>query len=500
MGAFVSFAFTTFFWSLFNFFIYHSENPLFDVLSYATGPIIITSLLIWVYTFSLKERERLPFATQFIIYFLGLTFSGLALFTDFIIFDIEKSLGSGFIEKAGVLFPAYVSYIFLGYVVVLWKLTRLYKDVETERKPQVRTILTGFSIYGALSVLFSLILPLVGYDALIDFDVPSSMIFVAFTSYAIINYRLMDIKLISVELFSILLVIVTFINFIISPTLVLKVYGLFIFIIVMTLSIFMVRSVVVEVKRKEELQDMSDRLARANEELRKLDNAKSEFISIASHQLRTPLTAIKGFLSLIMEGSYGKVSPEIQDVLNKVYASNDRIVQLVENLLNISRIESGRIQYQFEKSSIEDILKDLSDMFFVMAKNKNLTLTFTIPKKKFPLLYMDAGKIREVISNLIDNAFKYTEKGGVNVALEQRGAVARITVSDTGMGIEAATIPHLFSKFIRGSKEASRVNVAGTGLGLYVGRSFIEAHHGKIWIESEGAGKGSRFIVELPIV
>jgi hypothetical protein len=175
----------------------------------------------------------------------------------------------------------------------------------------------------------------------------------------------------------------------------------------------LIRSVKKEIERRDQLQEMSDRLARANDELRKLDNAKSEFISIASHQLRTPLTAIKGFISLILEGSYGKISPEIQDILNKVYASNDRIVQLVENLLNISRIESGRIQYQFEKASIETILKELSDMFFVMTQGRNLTLTFTLPKEKLPLIYMDAPKIREVISNLIDNALKYTEKGGI---------------------------------------------------------------------------------------
>lgn len=325
-------------------------------------------------------------------------------------------------------------------------------------------------------------------------------IFIGFLAFLIVRYQAFDMKLAGAQaLVAGLIVLIgsqfffikTATNFVLTGITLLLAIGF---------GWMLIKSVKKEIKRTEELQEMSDRLARANDELRKLDNAKSEFISIASHQLRTPLTAIKGFLSLILEGSYGKVSLEIQDVLNKVYASNDRIVQLVENLLNISRIESGRIQYQFEKSSIETILKDLSDMFFVMTKGKNLTLTFTLPKEKLPLIYMDAAKIREVISNLIDNAFKYTEKGGIEVILEQRGSMARITVADTGMGVEESMMPHLFSKFIRGSKEASRMNVAGTGLGLYVGRSFIEAHHGKIWIESEGLGKGSKFIVELPIV
>jgi signal transduction histidine kinase len=325
-------------------------------------------------------------------------------------------------------------------------------------------------------------------------------VFIGFLSFLIVRYQAFDMKLLGSQALVVGLVVLIGSQFFFIQTTTNFILTGITFIMAVGFGWMLIRSVRKEVMRKDELQEMSDRLARANDELRKLDNAKSEFISIASHQLRTPLTAIKGFLSLILEGSYGKISPEVQDILNKVYASNDRIVQLVENLLNISRIESGRIQYQFQKSSIEDILKELSDMFFVMAKNKNLTLTFTLPKKKLPLLYMDSGKIREVVSNLIDNAFKYTEKGGVEVILEQKGPVARITVSDTGMGIEAETMPHLFSKFIRGSKEASRMNVAGTGLGLYVGKSFIEAHHGRIWIESDGKGKGSRFIVELPIV
>ncbi|MFZ1720697.1 MAG: HAMP domain-containing sensor histidine kinase [Candidatus Moraniibacteriota bacterium] len=325
-------------------------------------------------------------------------------------------------------------------------------------------------------------------------------IFIGFLAFLIVRYQAFDMKLAGAQALVVGLIVLigsqfffikTTTNFVLTGITLLLAIGF---------GWMLIKSVKKEIKRTEELQEMTDRLARANDELRKLDNAKSEFISIASHQLRTPLTAIKGFLSLILEGSYGKVSGEIQDVLNKVYASNDRIVQLVENLLNISRIESGRIQYQFEKSSIETILKDLSDMFFVMTQGRNLTLTFTLPKEKLPLVYMDAAKIREVISNLIDNALKYTEKGGIEVILEQRGSMARITVADTGMGVEPAMIEHLFSKFIRGSKEASRMNVAGTGLGLYVGRSFVEAHHGKIWIESEGLGKGSKFIVELPIV
>jgi signal transduction histidine kinase len=259
----------------------------------------------------------------------------------------------------------------------------------------------------------------------------------------------------------------------------------------------LIKSVDSEIKRKNELQEIATKLAVANEELRRLDNTKSEFISIASHQLRTPLTAIKGFLSLVLEGSYGKISLEVEDVINKAYSANNHLVDLVENLLNISRIESGRIQYSFAKTDIADVIRELADSFSVVAKGRHLNLAFVYPEVPLPLFLMDSQKIREVISNMIDNALKYTQEGGVAVRLSRDGEKIRVAVSDTGVGIAPEDLSVLFQKFRRG-KESGKVNVSGTGLGLYVGKSFAEAHGGRIFVESEGVGKGSTFILELP--
>jgi signal transduction histidine kinase len=259
-------------------------------------------------------------------------------------------------------------------------------------------------------------------------------------------------------------------------------------------------------------------LALANDQLRKLDNAKTEFISIASHQLRTPITAIKGFASLLLEGSYGEVSKTVQGALEKIFVSAERLTNLIEDLLNVSRIESGRLTFTFEKASVEKILKELHENFLLVAKTKKFYLDLKLPKKPLPEFKMDAGKIRELVSNFIDNALKYTEKGGVTISAEMRetgaviddqgfvktgevapfGKVIRITVSDTGIGIPKAEIPYLFKKFSRG-KDVSRLHVSGTGLGLYVGKAIADAHHGATWVESDGAGMGSRFIIEIPV-
>lgn len=253
-------------------------------------------------------------------------------------------------------------------------------------------------------------------------------------------------------------------------------------------------------RRKSELLVMADKLAQSNDQLRILDSAKSEFISIASHQLRTPLTAIKGFISLLLEESYGKIPEKQIPVLNKLYIANERLITLVEDLLNISRIESGKMEFKFGKWDLEKICKEVVDIFEMRAKDHNLYLNYIAPRKPLPEVTIDGNKVREVISNVLDNAIKYTldGKGGVTLKLEQFGGNARITVSDTGIGIPETELPYLFAKFSRG-KDISRLNTGGTGLGLYVGKNIIESNGGEIWVESAGQNKGSKFTIEIPL-
>ena len=157
--------------------------------------------------------------------------------------------------------------------------------------------------------------------------------------------------------------------------------------------------------RKAELQLMSDKLASANDQLRKLDNAKTEFISIASHQLRTPLTSAKGFVSLLLEGSYGKLEPKQEETLNKVYSNNERLIKLVEDLLNLSSMESGRMEFKLAPTQIEDICQEVIDTFVLKAKERNLYLDYIKLAEKLPSLMVDASKVREIVSNMTDNDF-----------------------------------------------------------------------------------------------
>ena len=323
-------------------------------------------------------------------------------------------------------------------------------------------------------------------------------VFIGLLAFLIVRYKAFEIRLLGVQALVFALVMLIGSELFFVKTTVNTILTVITLLFAMGFGYFLIRSVKEEVQRKEELQAMASRLALANEELRKLDNAKSEFISIASHQLRTPLTAIKGFLSLVLEGSYGQISGEVEDVINKVYTANSHLVELVEDLLNVSRLESGRMQYQFAPASIEKILAELKDSFSVIANDRGISLSFELPESPLPEFLMDFAKIREVVSNLIDNAFKYTKEGSVRVKLESDSLLVRVIVEDTGIGISPEDLDKLFQKFRRGTG-SNKVNVSGTGLGLYVGKSFVEAHGGRLFVESAGPGCGSRFIIELPL-
>ncbi len=252
-------------------------------------------------------------------------------------------------------------------------------------------------------------------------------------------------------------------------------------------------------KLQHEVEVATEGLIRANSKLRQLDQAKSEFVSIASHQLRTPLTIIKGYISMIIEGNYGKISSPVRESLDKVYSSNERLIHLVENLLNISRIESGRLEINKVPTQLTDIIASVVDELRVRAREKGLRLIYDEPTEALPDALIDVEKIRQVAMNLIDNAIKYTKKGKITVKIvrEKHNLVCQIT--DTGMGINKNDLLDLFEKFSRGSG-TSLVHTEGTGLGLYVAKQMITAHGGEIKGKSRGEGKGSVFTFTLPLL
>lgn len=233
---------------------------------------------------------------------------------------------------------------------------------------------------------------------------------------------------------------------------------------------------------------------------------RSEFISTASHEMRTPIAAIEGYLALALNPKVSNVDARGHTYLEKAHSATKHLGELFADLLTSSRAEDGRLASYPVVVEIGEIVAQIADGTKVNAEQKGLHIRFLVASQNEvrggkvvrPLFFafVDPNRIREVLQNLIDNAIKYTQDGTITLALTGNQAVVQIQVQDTGVGISEEDIPHLFQKFYRVDNSMTR-SVGGTGLGLYICRRIVEMYQGRIWVESE-VGKGSIFYINLP--
>ena len=230
-----------------------------------------------------------------------------------------------------------------------------------------------------------------------------------------------------------------------------------------------------------------------------VEKMKTEFVSIAAHQLRTPLSAIKWILSMVINGDVGEITEEQKDMLQKTYQSNERMIALVNDLLNTARIEEGKFINKTSKKDIVALAKNIFVQFKERAVSKGITAEFIKPSVRTPAINIDSEKISLAIQNLLDNALEYTKQGKIVFKIEFIKAKNEIlfSVADTGIGISGAEHKRIFSKFFRAST-AVKTETEGSGLGLFIAKNIIEAHNGRIWFESE-ADKGTTFYFTLPV-
>lgn len=231
---------------------------------------------------------------------------------------------------------------------------------------------------------------------------------------------------------------------------------------------------------------------------KEIDRLKTEFVSIAAHQLRTPLSAIKWTLRMILDGDVGKISEKQADLLEKGYQSNERMITLINDLLNVARIEEGRFIYNLAPRSLEKIIQGIIDASKQSIKDKKLKIVFNKPKKPLPKVEVDEEKIRLLIQNLLDNAIRFNKPGGqVTVLIKCDKMNIEVMIKDTGIGIPNSQQNRIFTKFFR-ADNAIISETEGTGLGLFICKNIIEAHGGKIWFESK-EGQGVTFWFTLPV-
>ena len=218
--------------------------------------------------------------------------------------------------------------------------------------------------------------------------------------------------------------------------------------------------------------------------IKEVDKMKDEFISVASHELRTPVTGIRGYISMILEGSMGKTNKRITDSLKLVEDATKRLAVLIDDLLNVSRIEQGRMKIISKPVNIKNIIEDTIKKLKIQADEKNLSLKFITHDNNFPLINIDNDRLKQVLINLIGNAIKYTPQGSVKIITEEKdNKILELRIKDTGIGMSTDDRERLFEKFYRVQNERTK-NITGTGLGLWITKRLVELMGGKIKVDS----------------
>lgn len=241
----------------------------------------------------------------------------------------------------------------------------------------------------------------------------------------------------------------------------------------------------------------TNELRLSNAQLKHLDETKDEFISMASHQLRTPLTSVKGYISMVLEGDGGKITAQQRKLLTEAFNSSERMVRLIGDFLNVSRLQTGKFMIDKSQVNTNDIVRQESGDLELIAKTHDVRMKVTITKQPL-IVAVDEAKIRQVIMNFIDNAIYYSPaKSTIEVRLDRVGDSAEFTVVDHGIGVPESEQAKLFTRFFR-ANNARRQRPDGTGVGLYLARRIVHGHGGSIMFESR-EGKGSTFGFRLPL-
>ncbi len=491
-------------WCLLDLMLWAHENPSVIMFVWSSliyiEPAIYLAAAYLLYVFTV-ERD-ISFKTKFFMFLtmlppiiLGPTHYNLTAF-DYTNCDREAVEG-----------PLWYYLYFLEVCITLWMVvfglrTSMNKSLSTSKRTQVGLLTIGLTFFFLAFSWGNIVGSLSADWSVAQYGLFGMPVFLGAIIYLIVRFQTFRIRVLGVTALVgtlwILLFSILFLQTIDSarPVIVITLvfFGL--------LGFFLVRSVQKEIQTAErlkiltvDLESANAQLEGANTKLKELDQMKSEFLSIASHQLRAPITAVRGYAANINEGEYGKVPKNLKEPLETVQEAARLMANSIEDYLNISRIEQGRMKYEKSDFDFADLAKKVVHELAPIAEKKKLKLSANIPEDV--MITADVGKVKQVLTNLIDNAIKYTTAGSVSVMVEKKENVARLTITDTGVGIAPEEIGMLFEKFKR-ARGANKVNTTGTGLGLYVAKQLAEGNGGKIWVESDGTGKGSRFIVELP--
>lgn len=392
------------------------------------------------------------------------------------------------IAQTGPLF--YLFYIFaLVYIILFifnaWRALKINQGIE---RFQILYIIGGFLFGAVFGFIFNLILPLFNIFQFNSIG-PIFIIFMAAASaFAATKHYLYDYQVVLSELWAFLLILISSVWLIIN----ISIFNLILFLFLVSICILFIRSTISEAKKKKQLE--KDKLV-----LQKLDSLKDEFLQMTEHELNTPIAIIEAKLSMILDEDMGSFTPKQKEYLRPVFKDAKRLAKLSMELAEVSEIDLGEIELFPEKINILDLVSEIIAKYRPDAEKKGLKIEIHAPEN-LPLVNLDQDKIKRVLSNLIDNAIKFTTNGVVKIEVTTQNRFLTVSVIDTGVGIKKEDLESIFGKFYQADRFSEiPMEQQGTGLSLYISKNLIKLHGGELWVEST-PGIGSKFSFSLPIM
>jgi len=471
---------------------------IFLKIAWSASPLLFI-LIYFLIVFYLNKEKKYSTLNK-IIFFSGLIAILIALFTNLIVKN-TKFVGSDLTIIYGLgMFP-FLCLAFFFMCVPLYILFKEYTECSLKEKIKIKYLLSGILVFYVANIIFGIFLPIffkiTRFYWIGDY---STIILLCFIAYAIVKWKLFGIKIaFTATLVSLIVVLLTLDIFVFTSQTILRLYKALVLVFFIYFGYLLIKSVLKEIKYREEIKRAYDLEKRAHQELERLDEAKTQFMLATQHHLRTPLTAMIGYLDLIFGGTYGQIHPQIKKALLKFRASAEKLNKVVDELLDVSQFQLGKKVVSLRPDvKLGVVLRGIIEDLKFETKVKGIYLKLQ-SSADLPAIKADQEKLKVALANIIDNAVKYTSKGGVVVKTETTDSKILISIKDTGMGISKEDQKNIFNRTFERGKGAKKANATGKGIGLYITYHIISAHNGKIWVESEGKGKGTTFYIELPI-
>jgi signal transduction histidine kinase len=390
----------------------------------------------------------------------------------------------------GPAIPLFGVFVFATIVYGIFVLTKKTITTTKQLRRPYEFLLGGMTATFILLLTFNFLLPaLFNNSKYIPLGALFLIPFVVCSAYAILHYRLFSIRVAAVAVLAFFLSTAVFLDIVFAQSLIGVLFTSSEFVLVLIFSFWLIQAVLREVKQREKIEKLATELEKANKQ-------QIILIHFITHQIKGFVTKSRNIFSMMLEGDFGAVPDTMRPMVEEGFRSDTQGAQTIQEILTASNVKSGAVKYDMQSFDFSALVKETAGALKPNADMKKLEFTTHITEGL--TITGDQMQLRNAIKNMIDNAIKYTPSGSVSITVEKDGELVRFIEQDTGVGITAEDMQHLFTEGGHG-QESIKVNVESTGFGLYIVKNIITAHNGKVWAESEGAGKGSEFIIELPM-